>query len=149
MEWKNTNINSSLLHCGIYPTNNSITGGSWPYSHMSKYFINVETRHFSLKYGLECFNTSSNTNVHSVSVRYILEIFKWEIEFTRDPDNNISRQTSFLLRFMSLSVLIFYRRFKRTCTSHIAPYLVFEGLSLNRPFLIFFAILASSIWLEK
>ena len=68
-----------------------------------RYCINVEngnnfgfwenapkTSGFSLKDGLECFNTWSNTNVHSV-------IFKCEIEFTREPDNNMNRQTSFLL----------------------------------------------------
>ena len=61
----------------------------------------------------------SDTNVYSVSVRYILVIFKYEIEFTREPDNN-NRQTSFLLTSMSLSVLIYSRRFKRTFTSHVA-----------------------------
>ena len=59
----------------------------------------------------------------------------------------MNRQTSFLLTSMSLSVLRFSRKFKRIFTSHIAWYLVFGGLSLSRPFLIFFITLASSIWI--
>ena len=63
---------------------------------------------FSLKDGLECFNTSSNTNVHSLSVRYILVIFKCEINFTCEPDNNMNRQLSFPLTSMSLRCLCSY-----------------------------------------
>ena len=127
---------------------NSITGGSFNGltvvknnaasddrdSLISKYCINVETCNdfgfsrnalktsgFSLKDGLECFNTSSNTNVHSVSVRHMhISNFKCEIEFTREPDNNMYRQASFLLTSMSLSVLIFSKKFKRIFTFHIA-----------------------------
>ena len=94
--------------------------------------INVETGHnfkfsrnalktsgFSLKDGLECFNTSSNINVHSVSVIYILVIFKCKIDFTSELDNNMNRQASFLLKYMSLFMLILSRKFETIFTSHI------------------------------
>ena len=78
---------------------------------------------FSLKGCLKCFNTVSNINAHSISdnkcLRYILVIFKCKIEFTREPDNNMNRQISFLLTPMLLYVLKFSRKFKRTFTSHI------------------------------
>ena len=87
---------------------------------ISKYCINVETGRnfgfwgnalktsgFSIKDGLEeCFNTWSNTNVHSmVSVRYILVILKCEIEFTREPDiNNMYRQVDKFPAYIHVTV---------------------------------------------
>ena len=51
---------------------------------------------YSLKDNLECFNTLSNVNVHSVSVIYILVIFKCEIEFAREPDNKTDKFLAYI-----------------------------------------------------
>ena len=68
---------------------------------------------FNLLNGRECFNSSSNTNVHSESVRYILVIFKCTMVLTRIPDNNINRHSIFLGIFISVSVGMFHKKIRR------------------------------------
>ena len=98
----------------------------------------MKTAGFSVSPGRECFSGSVNTNVASVSHRYMFVMFILSKLLTRDADRIMNRVANFLAQRISLEVSMPLRERSRMRMSHIMVYFGIGVLSLKIPFLICF-----------